>query len=236
MELINFAIDFGNGYVKAKSGKKMFIYPSKLGHASDLGTSSLKELDSKDDVSIFQRKDEGKYVMGSDIEDVIEPAELLSTSELNNRYENILFKRLIDFVLVDLARFEDQESIDVRLVTGMPSHENAMARKKKAFHDYLLGRHIATKDGKEYVINIKELKIIEQPLGTLLNEFMNDEYKVHKAFKRGNIVVIDLGSGTTIIDHYKNMKRINGEVMNDGMNHFLSNIAKKLTQQIETSV
>jgi len=236
LTLRNFAVDFGNGYVKAKSEQKTLIYSSKMGHESEMGSSSLSELETNYDVGIFQRKDEEKFVLGNDVGEVIEPSRLLSTSDLNNRYDNTLFKRLIDFVLVDLASYENEESIDVRLVTGMPSHELAMSEKRKKFHDYLLGRHIAVKDGKEYVVNVKELKIIEQPLGTLLNEFMNDELKIHKTLKHGNIVVIDLGSGTTIIDYYKNMKRNDGTVINEGMNHFLNHIAKQLTQKVETPI
>src|SRR5699024_9674108 len=59
--------------------------------------------------------------------------------------------------------------------------------------------------------------------------------KVHKALTRGNVVVVDLGSGTTIIDNYKNIKRVGGEVMNSGMNQFLSNIAKKMSNQTGVS-
>src|SRR5699024_8610378 len=236
MALVNFAVDFGNGYVKAKSNKASFVYSSKLGHQSDLGTSSLNELeDTGLSIHVFNRKDEPSYVMGRDLSEAIEPSKLINTSGTSNRYSVKNFKRLIDFVLADLASYEDNESVDVRLVTGMPSHELSMPSKRDAFHNYLEGRHIAKKNGKEYVVNVVELKIIEQPMGTLLNEFMNDQGKVHKALTRGNVVVVDLGSGTTIIDNYKNIKRVGGEVMNSGMNQFLSNIAKKMSNQTGVS-
>src|SRR5699024_1160594 len=117
------------------------------------------------DVDVFQRKDEERYVMGKEIERAISPRMLRSTNSSNNRYAFDEFKRLIDFSLIKLASFENEESIDVRLVTGMPSEERLMEEKYNAFKEYLLGRHIATINGVEYVVNVKELKIIEQPLG-----------------------------------------------------------------------
>lgn len=236
MELINFAIDFGNGYVKAKSEKGEFVFSSKLGYASDLGTSSIGNMFADDaDVHYFQRKDEIEYVAGKDIEKVIEPAKLVTTNSANNRYELPSFKRLIDFALAELASYEDSNNIEVRLVTGMPSNEIRMAQKRDAFEKFLSGSHLVSRDGEEYIINVRELKIIEQPLGTLLNVFLNDQLQVHKTFKNGLIVVIDFGSGTTIVDIYKNMKRIGGRTLNEGMIHFHKSIADILSgrQSIE---
>lgn len=230
MNLINFAIDFGNGYVKAKSEKGEFVFSSKLGYASDLGTSSIGNIFADDaDIHYFQRKDEPEYVAGKDIEKVIEPADLIPTNSANNRYELPSFKRLVDFALAELASYEDSNNIDVRLVTGMPSNEIEMAKKKDAFERYLSGSHLVSRDGEEYVINVRELKIIEQPLGTLLNVFLNDQLMIHKTFKNGLIAVIDFGSGTTIVDIYKNMKRHGGDISHEGMIHFHKSIADELS-------
>lgn len=232
MTLINFAIDFGNGYIKAKSERGGFVFSSKIGFASDLGTTSLGDLFESDaNVHYFQRKDEPKYVVGADIEKVIDPSNLITTNSANNRYELTSFKRLVDFALAELASYEETRNIDIRLITGMPSNEINMPQKKGAFETYLLGSHLVVRDDIEYLVNVKELKIIEQPLGTLLNVYLNEDLQVHKTFKNGLVVVIDFGSGTTIVDIYKNMKRVGGKTLSEGMIHFHRNIADVLSSR-----
>ena len=105
-----------------------------------------------------------------------------------------------------------------------------------SFKEFLLGYHVVTRNGVEYVINVEELKIIEQPLGTLLNVFLNDQLRVHKTLKEGLIVVVDFGSGTTIVDIYKNMKRIGGRTLPSGMIHFYRSIADKLSGEASKDV
>src|SRR5699024_7500006 len=117
MKLTNFAIDFGNGYVKGKSEKGEFVYSSKIGYASDLGTSSLNCSDGLN-VKRYQRKDEIEYVYGKDLEKAIDPEDLISTNSSNNRYALDSFKRLVDFSLAELASLENEKSLNVRLVTG----------------------------------------------------------------------------------------------------------------------
>lgn len=238
MGLINFAIDFGNGYVKAKSDKGSFVIPSKIGYADNIGSTSLGDsLDSETlDIHYYARKDEPTYVAGSDIEKAINPSQLVNTNSANNRYKMVAFKQLVDFSLAELSSYEDSKNIEVRLITGMPSNDIYMKERKEAFERFLLGTHVVERDGDEWVINVKELKIIEQPLGTLLNVYLNDEMRVHKDLQEGTIVVIDFGSGTTIVDIYKNMKRIGGDTLNEGMIKFYKDIAFQASNEYSDKI
>lgn len=240
MTLINFGIDFGNGYIKAKSEKVELVFSSKIGYASDLGTSSLSDSfgDEKRgyDYHIYQRKDEQKYVAGKDVERVIQPSKIIPTNSRNNRYDLESFKRIVDFAICELASYEDEENIDVRIVSGLPSDEFRMSEKKNAFEKYLMGNHLVTRNGIDHVINVKELKLIEQPLGTLLNVYLNDDLQVHKDFVNGLVVVIDFGSGTTIIDIYSNMRRVGGKTMPNGMIQFHKTIAEELSENLSIDV
>lgn len=230
MNLINFAIDFGNGYVKAKSDKGEYVFSSKLAYADELGDSSLSnEFNDDLNVSTFQRKDEPLYVYGADIESAIKPESLITTNSNNNRYALTSFKRLVDFALAELASYEEETNINVRLVTGMPSNELKMSEKYEVFSEYLQGNHLITRNGVDYVINVAEVRVIEQPLGTLLNIYLNDELQVHQTFKNGLVVVIDFGSGTTIVDIFNNMKRTGGRTLNSGMIDFHKSIAQALS-------
>jgi len=234
MEVKDFAIDFGNGYVKAISEKGQFVAPAKLGYEHDLGTTTLggRDFQNNFDINLFKYKeDEASLVFGSEIEDAIEPENLLPTDSTNNRYLLPAFKKLVDFALAELASMEDETKIDIRLVTGMPSDDIQKSEFIQSFKTFLKGHHVVERNSIEYVINVNELKIIEQPLGTLLNVFLNDDLKVHKTFKNGLIVVIDFGSGTTIVDIYRKMKRIGGKTIPNGMIQFHETIADTLSSK-----
>lgn len=237
MTLINFGIDFGNGYVKAKSGKGSFVIPSAI-VVDDLKDNEISSIyEEENNVHSFKRKsDDNAYLFGADIINKSHANSLIWTNSNNDRYNIESFKRLAEFALCELASYEESDSIDVRLVTGMPSEELGFSRIKSNFEDFLKGIHAVERDGKSYAINVKEVKIIEQPLGTLFDTYLNEESMIHKDFKHGNIVVIDFGSGTTIIDEYQQMKRAKGITIREGMKSFFKNIAQKLSSQVEVSV
>src|SRR5690625_1051946 len=146
MKYVDFAIDFGNGYIKAKSEKAEILFSSKIGYANDLGTSSVSSLLGNEkggyEYNKYKRKDEPEYVGGKDIEEIIQDDKLISTNSNNNRYKLDSFKRLVDFSLAELASYEEERNLDVRLVTGMPSNEMAMEERKKELEEYLLENHL----------------------------------------------------------------------------------------------
>ena len=230
MTLINFGIDFGNGYVKGKSEKGNFIIPSIIAIDDSKSNEISSNFEQKYNIHTFKRKeDDNAYIFGKDIKKAVNDSDLIHTNSSNERYTLENFKRLVIFSLAELGSFEKEESIDVRLITGMPSEEVEINKLKDSFLKFLLGMHVVERDGKSIMIHVKEVKIIEQPLGTLFNHYLNEKSQIHKDFKNGNIVVIDFGSGTTIIDQYFNMKRIGGTTINSGMRKFLKGIAKELT-------
>lgn len=233
MNLINFAIDFGNGYVKAKSKNGEFIAPAKIAFESDLGVNTLNDnFDTELNVSLFSRKeDKQSFVFGQDIEKVVLPKDLIDTNASENRYNKKSFQQLVEYSLAELGKCEtnnENNTLEVRLVTGMPSNDLSNKDYVNDFREFLQGTHVIMRDNKEFVINVKEVKIIEQPLGTLLNVFLNNDLQVHTDLKEGLIVVIDFGSGTTIVDIYKNMKRIGGDTQQEGMIQFYKDVAEQI--------
>ncbi|WP_186673509.1 hypothetical protein [Sporosarcina sp. BP05] len=235
--MINFGIDFGNGYVKAVSEKGSFVIPSLIAikDLEDNAVSSAFKNDFK--LNTFKRKqDDHEYLFGEDIAMEVEEGFITTTNSNNKRYETIAFQQMADFALAELASYEDESKVDVRLVTGMPSNEIQFATLKKDFSSFLKGVHVVSRNGQDIIIDVKEVVIIEQPLGTLFNLYLNDKSQVHDNFKFGNIVVIDFGSGTTIIDEYKNMKRADGKTIKSGMRNFYKNIAKTLSKKSEQDV
>lgn len=235
--LINFGIDFGNGYVKGKSEKGEFIIPSFIAIDELKDNLISSSFEQKYNVHSYKRKtDDNSYLFGKDIMLAVASNKLISTNSSNERYTMDSFQRMVEFALGELASYEDSETIEVRLVTGMPSEELQYARLKSSFERFLKGMHTIERDGVALMIHVKEVKLIEQPLGTLFDTYLNDDSKVHTDFKNGSVVVIDFGSGTTIIDQYHQMKRANGTVLPRGMREFFKGIARDLSTDAEVSV
>lgn len=237
MDLINFGIDFGNGYVKGKSEKGEFIIPSFLAIDELRDNVISSSFEQKHDIRSFKRKsDANTFLFGKDILNAVNADNLIPTNSTNKRYKMPAFQRMVEFALSELASYEGQDTVEVRLVTGMPSEELQYATLKKDFQSFLEGMHTVERDGVPLMVNVKEVKIIEQPLGTLFDTYLNEDSMIHSDFKNGNVVVIDFGSGTTIIDQYHQMRRANGVMVQRGMRDFFKNIAEDLSNKGEVKV
>lgn len=139
---------------------------------------------------------------------------------------------LCSFVLAELASdYDESELTDVVLVTGLPSQEIGTEDERK-LKNFLQQRHIVTRNGKQIMFNVTDVRVVEQPLGTLLDVYMNEEGKIHKDLLTKTITLIDLGAETTIMDTFKNFKRLpeKSETFYEGMNDLHRTIAKQLEQ------
>lgn len=226
------AIDYGNGFVKGVSKHRTIVAPSAIALESSAGDSSISSIFNESELyHIFhsQLDDKNKYIWGEGIKQAVDPGKLLHTYTHERRYENKRFKLLCQFVLAELAADFEKDNLDVTLVTGMPSAE-IKTDEDTMLKEFLKGRHVIKRDGLEKVINIVDVRVMEQPLGTLLNLYLSTKGEIHKKLKTSTITVIDFGSGTTIVDTYKNMKRIKelSETIYTGMNDIYRNIKDRL--------
>lgn len=229
-----FAFDLGNGYVKATNGKRTIVAPSMIARESSVGTSSLLALTNQKEqgYETFESQlDDGvKYIWGEGIADAVDPEALIPTYTHNNRYMQKRFKLLCSFVLAELANdFSDEELTDIVLVTGLPSQEIGTEDERK-LKTFLQQKHIVTCNGEQRMINVTDVRIVEQPMGTLLDVYMNDEGKIHQDLLTQTITMLDFGAGTTIMDTFKNFKRLRekSETFYEGMNDLHRTIAKEL--------
>ena len=229
--MLSFAIDFGNGFVKAISEKRTIVAPSSIVEAKKLGKGSIDNLVALDNLGYQVYKsnldDEEKYAWGEEVENI---DGFTKTGITSDRYTDRDFKLLCEFVLAELGSdFTEEELQEVFLVTGMPSQEIGTP-EEKTFYNHLKGKHLVERNNKEMVINIKELKIVEQPVGTLLDLYMTDEGKMHKSLKTDKVVVMDFGAGTTIIDTFQGLRRIEEEsvVEYTGINDIYKSVVRNL--------
>lgn len=229
-----FAFDLGNGYVKATNGKRTIVAPSMIARESSVGTSSLLSLTNQKEkgYETFESLlDDGvKYVWGEGIADAVDPEALIPTYTHNNRYMQKRFKLLCTFILGELASdFSDEELMDVVVVTALPSSEIGTGDEAN-YKNFLEQKHVITRNGVQRMVNVTDVRIVEQPTGTLLNLFMSNEGMLDEELLTSTITVIDFGAGTTIMDTFKNFKRLRekSETFYEGMNDLHRNIAKEL--------
>lgn len=168
---------------------------------SNPGNSGYHEFNSNLD-------DDEVYIWGVGIKQAVDPDSLIPTYTHNNRYNQKRFKLLCSFILAELASdYEEHELNDVTVVTGVPSQEVG-TKEAEEFKRFLQQKHLVTRNGVQRMINVTDVRITEQPLGTLLNEYMNDSGQIHKELMTSTVTVIDFGAGTTIMDTFKNLKRL----------------------------
>lgn len=223
------ALDFGNGFVKGKINEESFVIPSRIGSKNTEDNQLNGFVDSKLDVSefIINNNHEEILLFGKDLDKVTNNGK--DTASTNNRYNYKAFKDLVECTIGLLAREIPEDVVNVVIASGMPSNEIGTA-KEEAFRKTLEKNRLITVDGVSKTINVLGVKIIAQPMGTLLDMHMEDG-KVYKSFTEGKYSVLDFGSGTTIIDTYQNMKRVNEEsfVINKGMIDFYKKIASHVS-------
>ncbi|MFD1707688.1 MULTISPECIES: Alp7A family actin-like protein [Siminovitchia] len=237
--MLAFAFDVGNGFVKAKNGKRTIIAPSTIAKRDSIGTSSIinmaTEFDTNSGYNEFESNlDDGEvYIWGDGIKNAVDPDSLIPTYTHHNRYMQKRFKLLCSFILAELASdYEEYELDEVTIVTGVPSQEVG-TKESEEFKRFLQQKHVVTRNGVQRMINVVDVRIIEQPLGTLLNEYMNDSGQIHKTLMTSTITVIDFGAGTTIMDTFKNLKRLDdkSETFYEGMNDVHKRIAKRIERE-----
>lgn len=234
--MLAFAFDVGNGFVKAKNGVRDIVAPSTIAKKESVGTSSIVSMSPDYDENSSYNEytsnlDDGmSYIWGEGIKKVVDPNELINTYTHNNRYNQKRFKLLCSFILAELASdYDEHELSDVVLVTGLPSGE-VDTKEAREFKSFLQQKHLITRNGVQIVVNVTDVRIIEQPLGTLLNKHMNDSGQIHKDLMTSTVTVIDFGAGTTIMDTFKNLKRLEdkSETYYEGMNDIYKRIGNRI--------
>lgn len=200
-------IDHGNGYFKGYSSQvKGLVMPSGF-----LTKDSMKREDSTGagDVPFNEFESilyEGEqYVWVGDVEKI--KGKFLSTYTSEDRYSQKYYKLLSEFGLASLIR-EEEGIFDVVVVTGCPSREKGTKREEE-LASVFKGRHIVQMNGNQKIINVKECKILPQPLGSILDLYIDDRGNINRAeIGSSYIGIVDIGSGTTDCDGIDALKAI----------------------------
>lgn len=202
-----FALDLGNKQTKLASSKNSYRLPS---HFTNLQTGGLNEVTMNNndnvDVDVFEYNDK-LYRWGKDIDLVSNPVNIKDTIAFGSlRYEQNTFKLLCAFAIAKLANDfvdKDSDTLEVNVVAGLPTEDFENSECFKSLKDDLYQHFNISINGKPMDIQVKNVIIIPQPIGTIYDTVYNQK---RKEIASELINVIDCGGGTTLIDTLNNLE------------------------------
>jgi plasmid segregation protein ParM len=205
-----FALDLGNKQTKMisektikneKTGAKVF--PSRFLYHEDLGTQgTMFKSKRKIDKYSTSKDTTFDYAWGVEINRVPNVT-FLDTMSFSQRYETNEFKLLSTFALGELAKDfpEAQDTIlECIVVTGVPS-KDFNETTIKSLMKVLQGDHQISINDVSYNVRVKEVFVMNQPVGTIYNEMLDKEgYIQDESYFDDTVSVVDVGGGTFLVD------------------------------------
>jgi plasmid segregation protein ParM len=231
-------IDIGFGFTKATDGKDAIVFKSIYGDANDISFWADFGASSPSD-HIHVAIDGKSYFVG----DLAEQ----QSSALNFTLDQE--RMLTDFVRIlalTAAGFflngDSPVNVPINVVSGLPIAY--FKRNHERFTEILAGHHQVTfhnHDGSHSTkeIYINKVRMLPQPLGSVLNLLMDDRGKiVERDLADQKIGVVDIGFRTTdftIVDHLRYIDR-GSRTIDTGMSKAFSIIAGKLQEKCGVNV
>jgi plasmid segregation protein ParM len=231
-------IDIGFGFTKASNGKDTFIFKSIFGEDADIQFWADFGKDTPTD-NIHVTIDGKSYFIG----DLAEQQSSVLHFTLDQE------KLITDFVkvlaLTVAGLFVEKGgpiNVPVNVVSGLPI--GFFKQNHERFNELLSGHHKITyhhPDGQETTkeLYINKVRMLPQPLGSVLNLIMDDNGKItNKELANQKVGVVDIGFRTTdftILDHLRYIDR-GSRTMETGIAKGFSVIANKLREKCGVNV
>jgi len=231
-------IDIGFGFTKATDGDETLVFKSLFGDATDLqfwvdfGETSFS--------NYFNVTIDGKsYFIG----DLAEQQSNVISFTLDQEKLITEFVKVLSLTVAGVF-LKDSSSINVpiNIVSGLPI--GYFKHNHKRFNEILTGHHKISylqPDGSKVVkeIYINKVRMLPQPLGTILNLLMDDRGKiVNKELAKQKVGVVDIGFRTTdftIMDRLRYIDR-SSRTMDTGISKAFGVISNKLREKCGVSV
>lgn len=188
------------------------IFPSFYMDYDDLGDQSTALSDKAMKIDKYKSSldKDFSYAWGENLYLVHAPNSFIQTMGIEGRYSRREFKLLCDFGLAELARDYDKalsSILSVSLTVCVPT-DDLTTETVKALSDILLGDHNVVIDDQSLNVRVEQLEVQAQPVGTVYNEVLDlDGYIIEEKehLLSEQVVVVDLGGGTLIVDTLTNM-------------------------------
>lgn len=215
LEIKTYSIDLGNGYTKRVVNGECIIEPSVIADVESYFSDDV-------DVTILQLSEGEAYFTGDDVGILgLKSISALGEHDMD-RYETPEFKKMFfGFVAKDFK----QDAIIERLVTGLPvQHFKA---KGKFVEELLKGRTVVKVNDKDIIIDIKNVSIIPQPIGTYLHLVAKKAVTPNKDLT----LIVDCGHGTLDVTELKGKTIVKRAGNNEGAKEAYINIYNTLVEE-----
>jgi len=198
------ALDLANGFVKVTVDKTL-CYENKL--------RRIKH----NDFSVFNQADEEIYTFQEN-QYVLDPVGGLTSGGRNNlRYGTDQY--LLE-CLIAISKVTDK--VDISLTLGLPCKDHGNTEIENKIMEKLKGTHVLrTKNRKNdeekvRVIDIKDITILCEPVGTLLDLIIDENFNIISDLEELKFLIIDIGYGTMDIIETNGLNIINKDHANIG--------------------
>ncbi len=231
-------IDIGFGFTKATNGKDMLIFKSLYGDAADIQFwADFGESSPTDHIHVTI--DGKSYFIGDLAEQQSNVLHFtLDQERLLSDYIKILSLTATGMLMKD----DSSINVPINLVSGLPI--GYFKDNHNRFNEQLTGHHTITyhsSDGQEKnrEIFINKVRMLPQPMGSILNLLMNDRGKIgNQELAKQKIGVVDIGFRTTdfaILDRLRYINR-GSKTIDTGISKGFSVIANKLREKSSVNV
>lgn len=231
-------IDIGFGFTKATNGKDTIIFKSLIGDAAEIQYwADFGDNRSADHINVTI---DGKSFFIGDLAEQQSrtPKFTLDQEKLITDYVRVLALTAAGL----LIKNGNQVNVPVNVVSGLPI--GFFKRNHERFQGILSGHHSVAyhpPNGQTVTkeIYINKVRMLPQPLGSLLNLLMDGQGKVmEKDLASRKIGVVDIGFRTTdftIMDRLRHIDR-GSRTIDSGMSKAFGLIAQKLQEKCGLSV
>ncbi len=227
-------VDIGFGFTKVTNGRDSILFKSVLGEAID-NRFRMPIAKSETGPCMHVEMDGRAYFVGDFAEQHSDTREFtLDQERLLDEFTKVLTMTAISNL------FESYANINV--VTGLPvgfyrEYNQRMMKMLKGIHEITFHNADGTTENRR--VNINNLKILPQPLGTFLNLLMNEYGKfTNRDLAKQKIGIIDIGFRTTDCCIFQGMEYVQrGSSTSDtGISESFSTIAKKLREESNVDI
>lgn len=231
-------IDIGFGFTKATNGQDTIIFKSLFGEAADIQFWADFGQDTPTD-HIHVTIDGKSYFIG----DLAEQQSSVLHFTLDQEKLIAQFVKILSLTVAGMFMKKGASiNVPINVVSGLPI--GYFKENHERFNELLSGHHTITyhaSDGRETTkeIYINKVRMLPQPMGSILNLLMDDKGKiVNKDLAGQKIGVVDIGFRTTdfiVMDRLRYIDR-GSRTIDSGISKGFSIIANKLREKAGVSV
>ena len=180
----NIGLEVANGFIKIVTRDNEVIYPNRLKRLTG------SEFNAIGNIGTVYEYDGRKYM--------IDPNGVSSGGRSSDRY---LSKEYLLELLIAIKQVATERNIS--LTIGVPCRDFENTSLKNEMVERIMGRHeitvIENDSSEDSIINIQDVFVTCEPLGTLCDFVFNEKLQVINDRHSLNYVIIDIGFSTTDI-------------------------------------